>query len=116
MLPRRECCTDEVFWPYKGFLLLRANAVCERFLGSVRCECLDHLLIVNQRQLYRVLKEYVKYFNGARPHQGIGHHVPVPPGEPDEQPIMGHRIFAFPVLGGLHHDYRRSAGRGAASS
>jgi len=64
----------------------KANAVCERFLGSVRRECLDHLLIVNQRQLYRVLKEYVKYFNCARPHQGIGHCVPVPPAEPD-----GHR-------------------------
>ncbi|MEO8398154.1 MAG: integrase core domain-containing protein, partial [Chloroflexota bacterium] len=87
----------------------KANAVCERFLGSVRREYLDHLLIVNQRHLYRVLKEYVTYFNCARPHQGIGHRVPVPPAESDDHPITGHRIIAFPVLGGLHHDYRRSA-------
>jgi putative transposase len=87
----------------------KANAVCERFLGSVRRECLEHLLIVNERQLHRVIKEYMKYFNSARPHQGIGHRVLVPPAESDEQPIVGNRIIAFPVLGGLHHDYRRSA-------
>jgi len=61
----------------------KANAVCERFLGSIRRECLDHLLIVNERQLHRVIKEYVKYFNTARPHQGIGHRLPVPPAEPE---------------------------------
>jgi len=83
----------------------KANAVCERFLGSVRRECLDHVLIVNERELHRVIKEYVKYFNTARPHQGIGHRVPVP----DEKQTKGNKIIAFPVLGGLHHDYRRSA-------
>ncbi|MBL8132075.1 MAG: transposase [Anaerolineae bacterium] len=86
----------------------KANAVCERFLGSVRCECLDHLLIVNEQQMHRVIKEYVTYFNSARPHQGIGHRIPVPPAEPDEQQKRGAKIIAFPVLGGLHHDYRRS--------
>jgi hypothetical protein len=45
----------------------RANAVCERFLGSVRQECLDHLLIFHERQLQCVLKAYVAYFNQARP-------------------------------------------------
>ena len=49
----------------------RANAICERFLRSVRQECLDHLLIVEERQLQRVLYAYVTYFNQARPHQGI---------------------------------------------
>ncbi len=87
----------------------KPNAICERFLGSVRRECLDHLLIVNEQQLHRVIKEYVKCFNTARPHQDIGHLIPVQPAEPDEQPIVGNRIIAFPVLGGLHHDYRRSA-------
>src|SRR4030095_1964022 len=54
---------------------LRANAVCERFLGSVRRECLDHLLICSDQQLYRVIEEYVGDFNRARPHQGIGQKV-----------------------------------------
>jgi transposase InsO family protein len=49
----------------------KANAVCERFMGSVRRECLDHLLVVGEGQLHRVIKEYVEYFNRARPHQGI---------------------------------------------
>jgi putative transposase len=49
----------------------RANAICERFLGSVRRECLDHLLIFQEKQLHRVLNAYAQYFNQARPHQGI---------------------------------------------
>jgi putative transposase len=87
----------------------KANAICERFLGSVPREGPDHLLIVNGRQLHRVIKEYVKCFNTARPHQGIGHRLPVPSDEPDIQQDMGNIIIAFPVLGGLHPDYHRSA-------
>ena len=49
----------------------RANAICERFVGSLRRECLDHMLVIGELQLLRVLKEYVSYFNPARPHQGI---------------------------------------------
>ena len=49
----------------------KANAICERFLGSVRRECLDHFLILGERHLQRVLQEYVAYFNLDRPHQGI---------------------------------------------
>src|SRR5258707_14547989 len=48
----------------------RANAICERFLLSVRRECLDHILILHEKQLHRVLRAYVTYFNQARPHQG----------------------------------------------
>ncbi len=54
----------------------RMNAVCERFLGSVRRECLDHLLILGEAHLRRALRAYVAYFNGARPHQGIDQQVP----------------------------------------
>ena len=87
----------------------RANAICERFLGSVRRECLDHVLILSEKQLHRVLRAYVKYFNEARPHQGIHQQVPqgavtcIPSVQPDE------RIISVPVLGGLHHEYRRVA-------
>ena len=87
----------------------KANAICERFLGSVRRECLDHILILNERQLHRKLKEYVIYFNTARPHQGIGHRFPLPLAALQGQPSTGDKITVFPVLGGLHHDYRRSA-------
>jgi putative transposase len=87
----------------------RANAICERFLGSVRRECLEQVLILHEKQLHRVLRAYVAYFNRARPHQGIHQQVPegevpsVPPGQ------SGNCIIAVPVLGGLHHEYRRVA-------
>jgi putative transposase len=87
----------------------RANAICERFLGSVRRECLDHVLILHEKQLHRVLHAYVEYFNGVRPHQGIQQQVPV--GEVTSVPSdqSGDRIISVPVLGGLHHEYRRVA-------
>ena len=87
----------------------RANAICERFLGSVRRECLDHLLILQEKQLQRVLKAYVVYFNQARPHQGIRQQIPERYGEPVPSHRDDAKILSFPVLGGLHHDYRRSA-------
>ena len=87
----------------------RANAICERFLGSVRRECLDHLLIVQEKQLHRVLFAYVDYFNRARPHQGIRQQIPGRYGGPVPPHHDDGKILSFPVLGGLHHDYRRSA-------
>jgi putative transposase len=87
----------------------RANAICERFLGSIRRECLDHMLILHELHLHRVLRAYVEYFNWARPHQGIQQQVPQ--GEdtclPSNQ--CGTRISSIPILGGLHHEYRRVA-------
>jgi putative transposase len=87
----------------------RANAICERFLGSVRRECLDHLLILHEKQLHRVLGAYMHYFNRARPHQGIKQQIP----EQKAGSVPAHhargKVISFPVLGGLHYDYRRSA-------
>ena len=88
----------------------KANAVCERFIGSVRRECLDHIFILSERQLYRLIGEYVAYFNHARPHQGIDQRIP----DPQESDASGvepnsQRIVGYPVLGGLHQDYRRVA-------
>ena len=54
----------------------QANAICERFVGSVRRECLDHRLVLGVLHLIRILKEYVAYFNCARPHQAIGQRIP----------------------------------------
>ncbi len=80
------------------------NAVCERFLGSLRRECLDHILVLDDRHCHRVVAEYVRYYNDARPHQGIGQRTPVHAERP-----AGGNILPFPVLGGLHHNYRRAA-------
>jgi putative transposase len=86
----------------------RANAVCERFIGSLRRECLDHLLIIGERQLTRVLKEYVSYFNPARPHQGISQRIPAPR-VPLPRTSKTSTVIAAPVLNGLHHKYRWAA-------
>jgi len=87
----------------------RSNAICERFLGSVRRECLDHLLILNEKQLHGVLHASTVYFNRARPHQGIQQQVPE--AEISCVPLdrRNELVIATPILGGLHHDYRRVA-------
>lgn len=84
----------------------RANAICERFLGSVRRACLDHFLVLHEKQLYRLLKAFVVYFNQARPHQGIHQQIPVP-----SVPLhdASDRVISVSVLGGLHHDYQTAA-------
>ncbi len=85
----------------------RMNALCERFLGSVRRACLDQILM-GEAHLRRVLRAYVQYVNTARPHQGIQQQVPTS----SEPPylIQGHgTVQVIPILGGLHHDYRRVA-------
>ncbi len=86
----------------------KANAVCERFLGSVRRECLDHVLIFSERHLHLVLREYVRHFNTGRPHQGIGQRIPAGPDGPLARP-SGRHVAALPILGGLHHQYRWAA-------
>jgi putative transposase len=85
-----------------------ANANCERFMGSLRRECLDHMLVIGELQLIRILKEYVSYFNEARPHQGIAQQIPKPMVSPAGEPKDG-KVIGFPVLNGLHHDYRWAA-------
>ena len=88
----------------------KANAIAERWVRSVRAECLDHVLILNERHLRRVLTEYVAYYNRWRPHRTLGQRAPC---EPDPSPISandnGRNIAARPVLGGLHHVYERAA-------
>jgi putative transposase len=80
--------------------------VCERFLKSVRRECLDHLLILNERHLLRAAQAYVAYFNYARPHQGIRQDIPYGAAR---APAAKGRVVATSVLNGLHHDYRLAA-------
>jgi hypothetical protein len=86
----------------------RANAFAERFVGSVRRECLDRLLIFNRRHLEQVLAEYVAHYNEHRPHRALDQRVPETSGpapgpvrEPD--PL---RLRRNEVLGGLIKEYR----------
>ena len=85
-----------------------ANAVCERFLRSVRRECLDHVIILGEQHLRTILGRYCHYFNGARPHQGIGQRVPNRPPAEGRRTESG-AVREIPILGGLHHEYRLAA-------
>jgi putative transposase len=89
----------------------QANAVCERFGGTLRRECLDFLIPLNERHLILTLKSWVTYFSHGRPHTSLGPGIPVPPLHPP--PANGSRhcipagnvIRSTAVLGGLHHEY-----------
>ena len=85
----------------------QANGVCERFMGSIRRECLDHILIHDGRHLERVTTEYTAYFNQERPHQGIEQRIPDQYELPRSKPTSG-RITSKAILGGLHHSYSRT--------
>jgi putative transposase len=87
----------------------KANARCERFIGTVRRECLDHVLILSDKHIRRVINEYCQFSNRVRPHQGLNQQIPEPASavsSPDHKP---RKVIALPVLGGLHHDYRWAA-------
>jgi hypothetical protein len=82
-----------------------ANAFMERWIRSAREECLDKLLIINQTHLRRVMRDYVGFFNTARPHQGLEQQIPVPKASGQGHgPVRCHN-----VLGGIIHDYYRDA-------
>jgi putative transposase len=84
----------------------RARAHAERWVGTVRRECLDWLLVVGQRHLERVLREYVEHYNAARPHQALGLTTPLGRGQPAGQ---AGDIVRRDRLGGLIHEYERKA-------
>ncbi len=105
----RVAATSDIKVLRTPYQMPRANAVCERFLGSVRRECLDHFLVLHEKQLHRLLKTYVMYYNQARPHQGIRQRIPDPPvlaAPPSNQP---NQVVSIAVLGGLDHNYQRAA-------
>ena len=82
-----------------------ANAFAERWVGTVRRECLDHLLLINRRHVERVLKIYVDHYNRHRPHRGLRLRAPDdPPTEPTAMPTS-ERLLRRDVLGGLIHEY-----------
>ncbi len=94
---------------YTPFQAPRANSFCERFLGSVRRECLDHILSFSEGQTRRVLKAYVGFFNHRRPHLGIDQQIPEPLIITPLSEAQRRLVVGIPVLHGIHHDYRWAA-------
>lgn len=82
------------------------NAYVERLIGTLRRECLDHVIVFNEAHLKRILAEYFDYYHTARPHQSLDDNAPIP--REVEPPERG-RIVAEPMVGGLHHRYFRAA-------
>ena len=82
------------------------NPYAERLIGSIRRECLDHLIVLNEMQLRRILREYFAYYNEVRPHQSLEKNSPLR--REIELPNKG-RVISIPQVGGLHHRYRRAA-------
>jgi hypothetical protein len=82
------------------------NAFCERVIGTIRRECLNHMIIFGESHLRKVLNEYVGFYNSCRPHQGEGmrHNAPIP-----RVVAKDGRIITERYLGGLQHCYKRAA-------
>jgi hypothetical protein len=84
----------------------QTNAYVERLIGSIRRECLDHVIVVNEVGLRRVLASYVAYHMRSRTHLALAKDSPMP--RPVQSALSG-RIVATPEVGGLHHRYERVA-------
>ena len=80
------------------------NPFVERLIGSIRRECLDHVIIFNERHLRHVLSSYFQYHHRTRTHLSLDKDSPQP--RPIQPPPAG-KIVAFPEVGGLHHRYER---------
>jgi len=84
------------------------NSIMERYVGSVRREALDHVIILSERHMKSVLEEYsFRYFNTMRPHQGLAQRIPDSTAR--QTCSDASKVVAIPVLGGLHHDYSAAA-------
>jgi putative transposase len=82
------------------------NAYVERFIGSVRRECLDHVIVMTADGLRRVLRAYIEYYEQSRTHLSLSKDSPIP--RPIAAPADG-RVVAIAQVGGLHHRYERQA-------
>jgi len=84
----------------------RQNPYVERLIGSIRRECLDRLIVLNERQLRQILEQFFAYYHEVRPHRSLAHDSPIP--RPVQLPDRG-KVIEIPLVGGLHHQYLRQA-------
>ena len=82
------------------------NGYVERMIGSIRRECLDHIIALDERHLRRILKSYFAYYNQARTHLALDKDAPIP--RPIASASAG-QVVAIPEVSGLHHRYERLA-------
>ena len=82
------------------------NSYCERLVGSIRRQCLNHVIVINERHVLRILRSYFDYYLHSRTHLSLNRNSPVE--RQIEPPCLG-RAVAIPMVGGLHHRYRRAS-------
>jgi putative transposase len=82
------------------------NPYCERIIGSIRRECLNHVIVLGERHLRRSLSSYFEYYHDSRCHLSLDRNAPVPR---DVEPPSEGKVVAIPQVGGLHHRYTRRA-------
>ena len=82
------------------------NPYVERLIGTIRRECIDHVVVLNDRHLKKILRSYLGYYHEWRVHQALDMDAP------NERPVQSHKsgaVVEFPEVGGLHHHYERRA-------
>jgi transposase InsO family protein len=82
------------------------NPFPERLIGSIRRECLDHVIVLGEKHLRRVLKSYLDYYHNSRTHLSLKRNAPNPR---EVEPVSRGKVKAIPQVGGLHHRYTRAA-------
>jgi transposase InsO family protein len=80
------------------------NPVCERVIGTLRRECLDHMIILTENHLWKILSDYIPYYNDSRTHMSLNKDSP----NGRAVHVTG-RIISKSILGGLHHEYSRAS-------
>ena len=83
-----------------------ADPYCERVIGSIRRDCLDHVIVLNETHLHRILTEYCDYYHNSRCHLSLDRNSPIPR---CVEPRCEGEVVAIPQVGGLHHRYTRRA-------
>jgi transposase InsO family protein len=82
------------------------NPYCERVIGTLRRDCLDHVIVLTEQHLRRILRKYLEYYHGSRTHLALGKDAPE---RRKRESTDGGKVMALPMVGGLHHRYTRRA-------
>jgi transposase InsO family protein len=82
------------------------NPYCERVIGTLRRDCLDHVIVVGEQHLRRILRKYLEYYHSSRTHLALDTDAPEPR---ERESVDGGKVVALPMVGGLHHRYTRRA-------
>jgi len=99
----------QIYSKRTGFRSPWQNGICERVIGTLRNELLNHVIPINQQHLEYLLHNYLKYYNSVRTHQSLNCQTPIISDRPPETSIANTVLISEPILGGLYHSYIKAA-------